>query len=89
MPVCPEDSNEELDPVTVVDGIGLVGGAVDVHASQWGNLSRLVAAVEAGLVPHGVAIDECTTLGPGGTVAGAGRAWRVSPAPDGVVVSRS
>ncbi|WP_036225249.1 Type 1 glutamine amidotransferase-like domain-containing protein [Marmoricola sp. URHB0036] len=88
-PVCPEDSNEELDPVTVVDGIGLVGGAVDVHASQWGNLSRLVAAVEAGLVPHGVAIDECTTLGPGGSVAGAGRAWRVSPAPDGVVVSRS
>src|SRR5690242_779892 len=50
VPVCPEDSNEELDPVTVVDGIGLVGGAVDVHASQWGNLSRLVAAVEGGLV---------------------------------------
>ena len=88
-PVCPEDSNEELDPVTVVDGIGLVSGAVDVHASQWGNLSRLVAAVEAGLAPHGVAIDECTTLGPGRQVVGAGRVWRVSPAPDGVVVSRS
>ena len=87
--VCPEDSNEELDPVTVVDGIGLVGGAVDVHATQWGNLTRLVAAVEAGLVAHGVAIDECTTLGPGRRVTGAGRAWRVSPAPDGVVVSRS
>ena len=86
--VCPEDSNEELDPVTVVDGIGLVGGAVNVHATQWGNLTRLVAAVEAGLVAHGVAIDECTTLGPGGRVVGAGRAWRVSPAPDGVVVSR-
>ena len=51
VPVCPEDSDEGLDPVTVVDGIGLVGGAVDVHAAQWGNLSRLVAAVEAGLVP--------------------------------------
>jgi cyanophycinase len=87
--VCPEDSNEELDPVTVVDGIGLVSGAVDVHATQWGNLSRLVAAVEAGLVPHGVAIDECTTVGPGGAVVGAGRALRVSPAPDGVVVSRA
>src|SRR3954470_3598308 len=86
--VCPEDSNEELDPVTVVDGIGLVGGAVDVHATQWGNLARLVAAVEAGLVPHGVAIDECTTVGPGGTVVGAGRVWKVSPAPDGVVLSR-
>lgn len=88
VPVCPEDGNEELDPVTVVDGIGLVGGAVDVHAAQWGNLSRLVAAVESGLVSHGVAIDECTTLAPGGTVVGAGRAWRVSPAPDGAVVSR-
>src|SRR3954452_18770481 len=86
--VCPEDSNEELDPVTVVEGIGLVAGAVDVHATQWGNLARLVAAVEAGLVPHGVAIDECTTVGPGGTVVGAGRAWKVSPAPDGVVLSR-
>jgi cyanophycinase len=86
--VCPEDSNEELDPVTVVDGIGLVEAAVDVHASQWGNLSRLVAAVGSGLVPHGIAIDECTTVGKGGDVSGAGRVWRVSPAPDGVVVSR-
>ena len=89
VPVCPEDSNEDLDPVTVVDGIGLVDGAVDVHASQWGNFSRLVAAVDSGLVPHGVAIDECTTLGPGGNTTGAGRVWRVSRAPDGVVVSRA
>jgi cyanophycinase len=74
--------------VTVVDGIGLVGGAVDVHASQWGNLSRLVATVGAGLAPHGVALDECTTLGPGEGVTGAGRVWRVARAPDGVVVSR-
>ena len=77
--VCPEDSNEELDAVTVVAGIGLVDGAVDVHAAQWGNLSRLVAAVEAGLVPHGVAIDEGTTLGPGGRVVGAGHVWQVTP----------
>ena len=57
VPVCPEDSDEGLDPVTVVDGIGLVDGAVDVHAVQWGNLSRLIAAVGAGLVAHGVALD--------------------------------
>jgi cyanophycinase len=78
VPVCPEDSNEELDDVTVVEGIGLVAGAVDVHAAQWGNVSRLVAAVEAGLVPHGVAIDESTTLGPGGRVVGAGHVWHVT-----------
>jgi cyanophycinase len=90
VPVCPEDSNEELDAVTVVDGIGLVEGAVDVHAAQWGNLSRLVAAVEAGLVPAGIAIDECTTLLPSGAVAGAGRVWRVTSSPEGgAVVSRS
>lgn len=85
-PVCPEDSNEELDDLSVVDGIGLVEGAVEVHAAQWGNLSRLVAVVEAGLAPSGVAIDECTTVLPDGTVVGAGRAWRVSGGPEGTSV---
>jgi len=89
VPVCPEESNEDLGPVTVVEGLGLVEGAVDVHAAQWGNLSRLVAAVEAGLVPSGVALDECTTLLPDGDVAGAGRVWRVSPGSNGIVVTRS
>jgi cyanophycinase len=89
VPVCPEDSNEELDPVTVVDGLGLVEGAVDVHAAQWGNLSRLVAAVGAGLVPSGVALDECTALLPDGDVAGAGRVWRARTAGNGVQVTRS
>jgi cyanophycinase len=84
-PVCPEDSNEELDPVTVVEGIGLFEGAVDVHAAQWGNVSRLVAVVEAGLAPHGIAIDEDTVLGPDGRVRGAGRVWRASSAPSGDV----
>lgn len=79
-PVCPEDSNEELDPVTVVPGIGLVTGAVDVHAAQWGNVSRLTAVVEAGLAPHGVAIDEDTALHPGGRVVGAGHVWHIARA---------
>jgi cyanophycinase len=88
-PVCPEDSNEELDDVSVVEGIGLVPGAVDVHAAQWGNLSRLVAVVEAGLAPSGMAIDECTTVLPDGSAVGAGRVWRVSGGPEGTVVTRS
>ncbi len=87
VPVCPEDSSEDLDAVTVVEGIGLVGGAVDVHAAQWGNLTRLIAAVAEELVPRGVAVDELTTLGPGHSVTGVGQVWRVSPAPDGVLVS--
>jgi cyanophycinase len=85
VPVCPEDSNEELDEVTVVEGIGLVPGAVDVHAAQWGNLSRLVAVVEAGLAPHGVAIDEDTTLAPDGRVVGAGRVWHATRGATGEV----
>jgi cyanophycinase len=88
-PVCPEESNEELDDVAVVDGIGLVEGAVDVHAAQWGTLSRLVAVVEAGLAPSGVAIDECTTLLPDGSVVGAGRAWWVTRVSGGTSVSRA
>jgi len=76
--VCPEDSNEDLDAVAVLEGIGLVPGSVDVHAAQWGNVSRLVAVVAAGLAPSGVAIDEGTRLGPDGRVVGAGRVWHVT-----------
>ena len=89
-PVCPEDSNEELDAVTVVEGLGLVPGAVDVHAAQWGNVSRALAVVGAGLAPRAVAIDEGTRLGADGTVVGAGRVWHVTPdptAPGGVSVA--
>jgi cyanophycinase len=88
--VCPEETNEDLGPVTVVDGIGLVEGAVDVHAAQRGTLSRLVAVVDAQLAKGGVAIDENTTLvmdGPARTVVGAGRVWQVWPAADGVGVT--
>jgi len=88
--VCQEDASEDLGPVTVVQGMGLVEGAVDVHAAQWGTLSRLVAAVDAQLVKGGVAIDEDTCLvmdGPRRHVSGAGIVWQVWPAADGVGVS--
>lgn len=87
--VCPEDSSEDLDDVSVHEGIGLLDVSVDAHAAQWGNLSRLVAAVEAGLVVGGVAIDEDTVLvvGDNGLVpAGLGTVWRAFPGEDGVVV---
>ncbi len=88
-PVCPEESNEDLEDVTVVPGIGLVDGAVDVHAAQWGNLSRLVAVVAAGLAPSGVAIDEDTRLGPDGRVVGSGRVWHVTGAEQGCAFVRA
>ncbi|GAB3123475.1 Type 1 glutamine amidotransferase-like domain-containing protein [Glaciibacter psychrotolerans] len=88
--VSPEDGSEDLDEVTLGQGIGLLDVTVEVHAAQWGNLSRLIAATEAGLIDGGLAIDENTTLviGEGAlAVVGAGSVWRVSQADGGVLVS--
>jgi cyanophycinase len=97
--VCDEDAGEELDDVTVVAGLGVVPFSVDVHAAQWGTVSRLVAAAGAGLVEAGFAIDEHTAvLWRGGdsaaavSVAGRGAAWHVTRVGDtarsSVVVNR-
>jgi cyanophycinase len=88
--VCAEESGEDLDAVAVRDGLGLVPFAVDVHATQWGTLSRLVHAVAGGLVSEGWAIDEGTVLAVDGDalrVHGVGSAYRVAPLDDGVAVS--
>jgi cyanophycinase len=79
-PVLDADFGEDLGEIEVRDGLGLVDFAVDVHAAQWGTLTRLIAAVDAGLVAEGVAIDEGTVLicdGDDTRVAGLGQAWRV------------
>lgn len=83
-----EGAAEELDELTVAEGIGLVPFSIDVHAAQWGTLSRLVAAVEADLVSEGYAIDEHTAVVVRGEeieVVGAGAAWHVAR---GVTVRR-
>jgi len=88
--VSPQDGAEGLDEVTVVPGIGLLDVTVDVHAAQRGNLSRLIAATEAGLIEGGLAIDENSALviGEGAlAVVGSGSVWRVSQAEGGVLVS--
>jgi cyanophycinase len=81
--ICHEDNAENLDELTVVDGLGLVDFTVDVHAAQWGNATRLMAAVQTGAVEWGVAVDENTLLlvdtdSTTQRVAGAGRLWWVS-----------
>ena len=88
--VCSENAGEDLSDVTIVEGLGLVDLAIDVHAAQWGTLSRLVASTEAGLVDGGVAIDEFTALIVGDDslrVVGVGSVWMVSQHDDGVLVS--
>ena len=85
-----EDASEDLEQLTVAEGIGLIDLSVDVHAAQWGSVSRLIAAVEAGAVDGGVAIDEHTALivGEGPLrVAGRGSVWKVTPDSGSVRVS--
>jgi len=88
--VSPQGAAEHLDEITIEQGIGLLDVTVDVHAAQWGTLSRLISATEAGLIDGGLAIDENTALvvGEGAlSVVGAGSVWRVSQADGGVLVS--
>jgi cyanophycinase len=86
--VCSEDASEDLDQVEPRAGLDLVPFAVDVHASQWGTLTRLVHAVAAGLAGEGWAIDEhtCLAVTPDGpAVHGAGSAYHVARESDGAV----
>ena len=88
--VCAEEAAEDLEELAVRDGLGLVDFAVDVHATQWGTLTRLVHAVGAGLVEEGWAIDEGTVLvADDGSVRveGLGSAYRVAARGGEVAVS--
>ena len=87
--ICSEDNGEDLEELTVRDGLGLVELSVDVHAAQWGNVTRLWMAAETGAVESGVAIDEDTVLIVDGdrlTVAGLGQVWWVRSSADGTTM---
>ncbi|BDZ53657.1 type 1 glutamine amidotransferase family protein [Agromyces marinus] len=89
VPVAPRSAGEGLEEVVVEAGIGLVDLSIDCHAAQWGTLTRLIAATEAGLVGGGIAIDEDTLFSIGASglrVAGAGTVWSVGAGEDGVTV---
>jgi cyanophycinase len=77
-PVCPQETGEDLEAITLHPGLGLVPFAVDIHAAQWGTLGRLVHAVQEGLVAEGWALDEGALL-VDGEVHGPGAAWHVGP----------
>lgn len=93
VPVLDADFGEDLDPLTVAQGLGLVPFLVDVHAAQWGTLNRLIHAVLDPAGPGiGWALDEDTTLeavdGIPVAVHGTGAATLVRTAGDGTVVVR-
>jgi cyanophycinase len=81
--VCQEEAGEGLDEVVLRVGLGLVPFAVDVHATQWGTVTRLANAVAERLVDEGVAIDEHTCVevhaGEIAAVHGNGVAYHVRP----------
>ena len=78
--VCDEEASEDLDLVEVRDGLGLVPFSVDVHATQWGTVPRLLHAVAQGLTDEGWAIDEDTMVEVAegtATVHGTGSVYRM------------
>ncbi len=98
--VCPEDAAEDLDQVSVVDGLGLVPWSVDVHCAQWGTLPRLLSVVGAGgrdgggvgggRAGVGVGIDENTALhvdGDSAVVGGLGAVRHVVATATGAAVT--
>ena len=90
VPVSPEDSDGPWLELEIEPGIGLVDVAIEVHVAQRGMLSRLVAAVESGLIAGGLGIDERTSLIVGDGRLGSegeGSVWRVLPTEGGVLVS--
>lgn len=74
------DFSEGLEWLEVRPGLGLVPFSVDVHASQWGTVSRLLHAVELAMAEEGWAIDENTMVQVNGAqvqVHGLGHAYHV------------
>lgn len=87
--ICSEEVGEEQRELDVRPGLGLVPFTVDAHASQYGTSTRVLHAVDAGLVNEGWAIDEETMLevGPEGiTVRGLGSAYHVRKSADELIV---
>ncbi|HSK70227.1 MAG TPA: Type 1 glutamine amidotransferase-like domain-containing protein [Pyrinomonadaceae bacterium] len=85
-----ENAGEDLDLLAVRNGLGLVPFAVDVHASQWGTLSRLIHTIDAGFCEKGWAIDENTMLEisrNGVEIFGAGNAYRVKRQKDEITIN--
>lgn len=90
-PVCPVDAAEDLDEVTAMPGLGLVSVGIEVHAAQWETIDRAAAAVQSGLVPAAIALDENTALivtAPGrGDVVGAGSVHQIAAGRTGPVIT--
>jgi len=77
-----EDCAENLDIITVVEGLGLFDYSVENHATQWGNLTRLMFALKERKTSEvAFAIDEQTMIkvkDGKGEIFGTGFVYRVT-----------
>lgn len=76
--------------VTAAPGLGLIDLCLEADPIAGGTLPRLIAVIEAGMVPQALAVDADTALviGPGALrVLGRGSVWQVSAADRGVTVA--
>lgn len=88
--IADENAGEDIHLLAVRNGLDLVPFAVDVHATQWGTLSRLFHTIDAKLADEGWAIDENTMLefdGEDVQVYGAGNAYRIKRQKDEITIS--
>jgi cyanophycinase len=87
--IADENAGEDLDLLDVRNGLGLINFSIDVHATQWGTLSRLVHAVDAGVSQEGWAIDENTMLEISENkieIFGAGNAYQIKRQNGGIII---
>jgi cyanophycinase len=79
-PIIDPEVAEDLECLTVRNGLGLLPFSIDVHCGQWGTITRLIHTVNQGMVESGWAIDEDTMLKVDGnrlSVHGFGQTYRV------------
>lgn len=87
--IADENAGEDLDLLNVRNGLGLVDFSIDVHATQWGTLSRLIHTIDSGISDEGWAIDENTMLeieNKNIKIFGAGNAYNIRRKNDEIVI---
>ena len=78
--IADENAGEDLDLLDVRNGLNLFDFSVEVHATQWGTLSRLIHTIDGKSSDEGWAIDENTMLEINNKniqIFGAGNAYQV------------
>lgn len=85
-------AGEGLDQLTIMPGLALVSFAVDVHAGQWGTLTRAIQAVRHQMLDEVWAIDENTMVildEDDIQICGIGHAYHVTAGESGNVTVRT